>query len=285
MKQRSIYRKKTIKENPQFSKVKSKKKLISWLMRQYFNPAKHSESPWYKSSVTSGNVLKYVSNPLNRFPLTPVKIVDMFNCIQSFKKNLKKSEKELGPDLGLTKSELLKLRAPASVPSVKYQTGETTLREVGQALGGLTPTMINKLVTSGMGKITKMSKGVPLDELAGPAADDLNKTIMDCRVVAALEYAEALKDSKGRIKNFIAGLVKKRAMKASDVKLMTDKEVVSLSLMYSKSQGEIVQLLLRDINQDNNLFKSYQSVVSRKAFPEKKCGRPKKNIEATEDHV
>ena len=151
-----------------------------------------------------------------------------------------------------------------------------TLVKIGQALGGLTPTMINKLATSGFDKIRKMSNGVPLGDVCGEQSDELNRFIMDCRVNAALEYADGLKTANGNIKSFIGELVKRRVMTLNDVKIMSDKEVTSLVILSTKPQGDIVQLLLTDIGRDSNVFKSYQSAVSRKAFPEKKRGRPRK---------
>ncbi len=264
---------KRIEVNAQFSKIRNKKKLTAWLMRQYFDADINAKSPWFKRSVTEKTVLLYVSDPLNRFPLTPAKITDMFNCIQSFKKHLKKSEKELGPDLGLSKADVADLNKPVTA---KYQTGEVTLQKIGKVLGGLTPTMINKLATSGMDRVRRMTNGVPLDELHGERVDDLNRFIMDCRINAALEYADELLEAKGNVKKFIAALVKKRVMTINDVKIMEDREIESILDLTAKSQGEIVQALMADINRDSNIFKTYQSAVSRKAFPEKKRGRPRK---------
>jgi len=265
-------RKTNITVNQQFNKVKAKKKLKGWLMRQYFDPKLNAESPWYKRSVTEARVLEYVSDPLNRFPLTPAQITDMFICIHAFKKNLKKSERELGPDFGLSKKDIQELETKKT----KYQTGESTLKEIGQSLGGLTPTMINKLATSGFDKIRKLTNGIPLDDLEDVADDDLERFIMDCRVNAAIEFATDLITAQGQIRSFVDCLVKKRVMTAHDAKIMEDLEVESLVLLSVKSQGEIVQALLGDICRDNNVFKSYQSAVSKLAFPEKKRGRPRK---------
>lgn len=258
--------------NKQFSKIRNKKKLSAWLMRQYFDPAQHVNSPWYSKRVTSDNVLLYVSDPSNKFPLTPVEIADMFKCIQSFKTSLKKSEKELGPNLGVAEPE-----KPAK-QTAKYQTGEVTLVNVGKALGGLTPTMINKLSTSGMDKIRRLSNGIPIRDLPDEQADQLDKFIMDCRIEAAIEYASLLKASEGNIEKFMTSLVKSRLVTTVDLKTLPANEKLEIVKLYAKDQGDVVTHLLRDISQDANVYKSYQCAVSRKAFPERKPGRPKKDL-------
>lgn len=257
--------------NNQFSKIKNKKKLAAWLMRQYFDPKKHADSLWYNKNVTADNVLLYVSDSLSNFPLTPAKIVDMFKCIQLFKKNLKQTERDFGPDLAA---------APIEKPKqvAKYQTGEVTLASIGKDLGGLTPTMINKLSTSGINKIRKLTNGISISELQGSQIDMLDKFIMDCRIEAAIDYADLLKASKRNLEDFMINLVKSKLITAVDLKTLSPNEKLEIAKLYDKDQGEIVTSLLRDISQDSNIFKSYQCAVSRKAFPEKKRGRPKKDL-------
>ena len=261
--------------NKQFNKIRTKKNLTAWIMRQYFNPDLHSQARWYNDTVTAGNVLKFVSDPGNNFPLTPAEITDMFGCIQSFKKHLKKSEKELiGPDLEL----LFQESAIKNKPGLKYQTGEATLKEIGQTLGGLTPTMINKLGESGFDKIRSMTNNAPLYSLDEDSASELNRFITNCRTSTAIEYASHLLKFKGQIKLFVEDLVKRRIMTPHDLKIIKDLEIESLVHLASEPQGRIIQILLLDIERDNNIFKSYQSAVSKLAFPERRRGRPKKDI-------
>lgn len=271
MKQNSFVKFKQGDINPQFSKIKNKKKLTAWLMRQYFDVDNNSKSPWFTASVNTSNVLKYISDPLMRFPLTPAKTVDMFSCIQSFKKGLKKLERECSLDDLLEEAQ-----KPSAKAQAKYQTGEATLKKIGEAVGGLTPTMINKLSSGAMEKVRILSDGAALDDLTGVRVTDLRKFIMDCRVNAAMEYADDLKACKGDVKAFMKGLVKKRTVTANELKLIEDIEIESLALLCSKTRANIVQMLLMDISRDGNVFKTYQSAVSRKAFPEKKRGRPRK---------
>lgn len=250
-------------------------------MRQYFDKDKHINSIWFDPAVNQENVLQYIGEASNNFPLTPVKIVDMFNCIQSFKKNLKKTE------VFLSKNGAVLYQKPKkkieNIPTSKYQTGEVTLKEIGETLGGLTPTMINKITYSGMDKFKKMLNGIPFEEMRNEEYAKLNKFIMDCRTSAAVEYSNDLKNSKGNVKTFINNLMKKHVLSSNDVKLMEDKEVEALTMISMKSQGEITQILLADILNENNVFKSYQSLVSKKAFPNKKRGRPRKDAAAKEN--
>jgi len=250
-------------------------KMIEWVLRQYFNPETNKSSKWYSPDVTEHNVLEYVAQTKNNFPLTPRQLLDMWITIEGFKKSLKKAEKNYGPDLGLLTfpAKEIPINLP---PQTKYQMGETTLKSIGALLGGLTPTMINKLGTSGMDKFRALTSGVSPEKMDEAELLKLNDNIFKCRQVAAREFAGDLKRTSGRTKTFITLLVKKHIITQNDVKIMEDAEVAALTILSTHSQEEIIRRLLKDISSSDNVFKTFQSAVTKKAFPEKKRGRPRK---------
>lgn len=265
--------------NSCFKKVKNKEKMVAWLMRQYFDPRLHAKKPWYKSSVSKKNVLKYISDPFNEFPLTPIKVAKLWRIIQSFKKNLRKAEEELGPNLGLPEKEVQKKieEKAATKTLIKYQGGEVTLKEIGKVLGGVSPTMINKLALSGVQKFRALTKGETFEKISEKDSNAILKNIVLIRKETVGEYASNLKSSRGDIKHFVRYyLIKKQIMTTLDARLMEDKEIESLILLAGKSRKQIMDILLFDIGRQDNLFKSFQSAVSRKAFPLKDRGRPRK---------
>lgn len=262
--------------SPHLQRIRDAEAMAGWLMRQYFDPNKHGDKLWYKPEVNPGNVLDYVSNTKNHFPLSPKEVADMWKL----KKSLGASMKLVAKDLeGASEDEV---EEPGDDKAV-YQTGEVTLKDIGQELGGLTPTMINKLAASGMEKVKNITKGVAPWDMEADQWDQLMDTIMKARVETANEFANTLKASAGDIKGFLQGLEEKHVLSPGDLKLVSDKEVEGLTVLASKSPEQIANVLLHDIERDDNIFKSFQSAVSKKVFPPAKRGRPRKDAGQAEE--
>lgn len=255
--------------SPHLQHVRDKSKLVGWIMRQYFNPGKHVDKVWYDASVDLGNVLQYVSDPKNNFPFTPKELADLWKLKKSLGASLELVAKDFGEFPEDEEDE----------DKTTYQTGEVTLKDIGKELGGLTPTMINKLATSGSEKIKKLTHGVAPWDMNEEQWGDLLKTIKEARRDVAKIYAENLKSYGGDVKAFLESLVKAHILTPSDLKLVSDQEFEGLALLSQKSTDQIINVILHDIERDNNVFKSYQSAVSKKVFPPGKRGRPKKKRE------
>jgi hypothetical protein len=58
--------------------------------------------------------------------------------------------------------------------------------------------------------------------------------------------------------------------------MIGETEVEGLMMLAKKSVEQIRNVLLADIERDDNIFKSFQTAVSRKVFPPPKKGRPPK---------
>lgn len=267
--------------NPIFQTISDKKSFIAWVLNQYFDPQKNQASAWYKGSIDENTVLGYVGNSANRFPLTPIELVDFWNTISSFKQ---KKMAGKGPDKrsSLSSSDLFldsffSKEATGNEPVAKYQMGETTLKKIGLSLGGLSPMMVCKLTTSGIEKIKSLTGGVLFENLDEEAIRNIDLKILKMRLEAARELAFDLKKYTNNIEGFLALLVEKRIITKNDIKIMEKKEFEQLTALSNKeNQKDIVNALLEDIGKSNNLFKIFQSIVSKKVFPEKRRGRPRK---------
>lgn len=261
--------------SPHIKRIRDSEAMAAWLMRQYFDPNKHADKIWYNPSVNANNVLEFVSNTKNNFPLSPKEVADMWKL----KKSLGSSMKLVAKDLEGDSSG----QEPAEDEGKEvYQTGEVTLKDIGQELGGLTPTMINKLAASGMEKVKKITKGVAPWDMETEQWDELMGAIMKARQETAQEFASALKSHAGDVKAFLQELEEKHILSPGDMKLVSDKEVEGLAILSGKEPAQIINVLLSDIERDDNIFKSFQSAVSKKIFPPAKRGRPRKNVEGEE---
>lgn len=265
---------KVLKEetNPIFDKVpkSQREEFKAWIMRQYFNPTKHKKEVWFDSSVNQGNVLDYISSQKGSrlFPNSPANLV-----------NLWKLKLDLGSKLGTAVDDLEKSDEPEDEEEkAKYQTGDVTLKKVGEELGGVTPTMINKLASSGMEKFGKLFQGQHPEDLDDETLEKLLGTIKAARDTSADEFAQKLVASKS-VSNFLEALAKEQVLTPTDLKIIDPEEMEGLEILKGKSPDRIKLILLQDIEDDDNLFKTFQSYVSKKVFPPGKRGRPKKSVD------
>jgi len=262
--------------SPWFKKLGNRKTAFTaWVMRQYFNPEKHSGKVWFDDSVTQDNVLEYVTKmgKAGVFPQSPKSLYELFKLKGSLQKSMGDLEKSGELD---AVSDYIDDEAEQEEEKATYHTGEVSLRDIGKELGGITPTMVNKLVGTGMDKFRALTQGQGLDNINGDALESFLKKIQGARVAAADEFMQKLAASSS-IGEFLKGLQKSQILSPTDLRLVTKSEMDGLRMLKDKDPELAKQMLLQDIQDDNNLFKSYQAMVSKKVFPPKKRGRPRKN--------
>ncbi len=244
-------------------------------MRQYFSEEKNLENKWFNFSVNENNVLDYISDPKNNFPHSPKSIVDMWTTIESFKK--KYDDKEVN-ELA-NQVDILKENQPATTTNVSNSSYpvENTLKTIGEELGGITVTMINRLVDSSTTKF----KTLTFDKPFWLMSDDENllfeKSIDKYRLIAADKYCDFLLHCNGDLNIFFELIAKNQIMTKKEIELVSAREfetILELSLV--KNNEAIKEFLLEDIKFNNNILTTYQAMVSKEAFPVKKRGRPKK---------
>lgn len=257
--------------NPLFDKVprSQRKEFAAWIMRQYFDPSKHSDKVWFDSSVTADNVLEYLSSPdgSRLFPNSPRNLVSLW-----------KLKLDLGAKLGTVSDEEMDDDPSSEEEKAKYQTGDVSLKDIGQELGGVTPTMINKLASAGMEKFSKLTSGKHPSDLDDEELENFLKVIKDARLTGAKEFADKLISAKS-INAFLHSLAKEQVLTPTDLKIISPEELDALKILKTRPKENIILILLEDVENDDNIFKTYQSYVSKKVFPPGKRGRPKKKLD------
>lgn len=255
--------------DPAFKRVpkSQKKEFVAWVMRQYFDPNKHSKKIWFDPDVTKDNVLEYISSGkgLKLFPNSNRNLVSMWKLKLDLGSKLGTIDDDFGDDEKEEEEE----------KKTKYQTGDVSLKDIGKELGGVTPTLVNKLETSAMQKLSKLTGGKHPSDLNAEELEAFLTKVKTARQEGAEEFADLLLASKN-IEEFIKALAKKQVLAPTDVKLMKPEEIEGLEILKSMSKDRIVTILKQDIEESNNLFDSYQSYVSKKVFPPGKRGRPSK---------
>ena len=246
-----------------FGSVRNRSEMSAWIMRQWFNPDKHSMKAWYDSDVTDNNVLAYISRS-KHFPITPIQLVDMWRAMPSIRSGLKMLTTE--------DFEALEEALEDDKKTAKYKKGEESLSAIGKECGGITAPMIQRLERSGSEKIFELSGGKNFMDLDPEDAEEMNDKIHSARLSAARHYAGLLK-SHVDIDSLFKHLIDNQIMTAIDLKLISKRERGTLEILQSYAEDTIIEFLLNDISRDSNVVKSYQSCVAHTVFPRRR-GRP-----------
>jgi len=261
--------------NPLFRKIRNKKAFSAWIMRQFFNSQKHANKVWYDPSVNEDNVLEKVSELSSEglFPTTPKALTGTWKM----KAQLSKSMGEMDREEKKAAKDAAKDAIDSDENRVKYKTGEATLKDIGAELGGVTATMVNKIGSKAMEDFKKLNFGKRPGALSPVEKEDQEQKIDNARTDAADEFVDLL-HAASSVEDFLDTLKRNRVLSTMDLKIIKPEEVDGLDILKFKNPDRAKLILMQDIEEDDNLFKTYQSSVYRKVFPAGKRGRPKKEI-------
>lgn len=236
-------------ENKIFGTVtKNKQEFKSWILKNYFSD---NSREWFDSTIDENNVLDFVSNVTN-FPQTPHNLVHLWKLKEGFKK------------FSNTKEKLEEEK------EMKYTVGDETLKNIGKEIGDVTPTMVTKFYASGINKIKFATGNKSIEQMDSEELDSLNIKIMGARKDAAKDYSDILIKNSGKISDIIKELIINHFITKNEAELITEDEVIEIMKLSTKSVDEICITLYTDIERDNNLFKTYQSIVSKKFYKNRK---------------
>lgn len=160
---------------------------------------------------------------------------------------------------------------------------DTSYKTIGKALGNITPTMINVLMNKSSLKVKNLMNDTPIDSTGYSVENEqkLNEFINECRNKACIEFINLFVLVNHDIYDFLMKLKRHHYFTDIDLKLVKDDEIELLAdikriILEDSDLDEVKNILLQDISQDENILSSYQSIVAKIAFPDKKRGRPKK---------
>jgi hypothetical protein len=243
--------------NVLFDRLRDKQKLSEWLVRYYFNENRQ-DTVWYNPNVNEDNVLAYVSDPRSGFPLSPMEVCDDWTIKKSLKSDFAQIEDEPKPVKG--KKEAI------------YNTGDVSLKDIGEELHGITAMMAQKIETSAMDKF-KIMTGACRDGL-----EDAMEIIDEAHHTVAQQYVQHLRAANGSVQRFL-DIIKKEyqisPMEMEDIK--TNPELKMINFLFNQDDNDIADYLRGDIMREHNRMKSFQTMISKHLYPSKKRGRPRKN--------
>lgn len=244
--------------------IKNPKGFKEWLLRVYFKNPKNQGKPYFDPTLTPDTVLGALSKPTT--PLSLVSAMKLWSIMPGLRKDLSADT----ADADLDTVDTMVHGAEAG----KYKTGDAGLKAIGQQIGKVTPTMVNKHIGSATKKIQKFTGGTSLEDMDADQIEGLMTQIDIARDQVAKDFAKLLKASKGNTRKFLIGLQKSGIIGKDELGLLSDNEVGALTMLAGKEEPEIAAILRADIERDNNVFKTFQNAVSKRVFPGGKRGRP-----------
>lgn len=250
--------------SPLFCNVRNASELRGWLMRAYFNPTKHALEYYYRPEVTRENVLEFISDPKNLFPQSPFSIMGIWGTLPSLREGLK----SVATDESTQKEAI-------------YTKGEKTLSAIGEKIGNVTATMVNKISDAAVIRLTVMTKALSSENkwLAKEAHEKIENAILN----TAELFADAIQKSNDHLEVLkaltTAGLVANTDFSVADT---LEREALDDLILWAKegaTQVELEDVFIADLKKSVNVFNLAQLAVSKQIFPPARRGRPAKNKE------
>ncbi len=158
-----------------------------------------------------------------------------------------------------------------------YHTGEFTLKQISNVLGGVTAAWVNRLFMTALDKFKQLSSANSFDDYQNEEQQAVQQFITNCRVKAKERYVEELLKANGDVYDFLFSLRKQNIISKSEMNTISESEIEAIIfLMHHISDIEFIKQTLEDDinNSDMNYISTFQSMVSKVAFPPKKIGRP-----------
>lgn len=240
--------------------------MASWALRVYFNPNNMGKI-WYRDGVTLDTVLdEFV---LVDSPISPAALMEVWLALPALHRAIGTLTEE---DLDSVATYLQRDQSSSGIP--RYTQGDVTLKEMAASLGGITGTMVNKIFISGAEKLRRLTGGVSPADMEPEDYDAMIAFIEEKQYKAASDFAISLLACKGDIDSFLDCQVKLLHLTEIERAAVKQDETQGLSVIASMSHGEIVDILLTDLEEDDNLFLTFQNAASKAVFP-RRSGRPK----------
>ena len=256
-----------INSNPsldvQFQGLSSKSSfgLRGWLTRTYFDSIKNRNDSWYREGINSDNVLEYISSNRHTFPQTPGSIMEVWAILPTLRK-------DLNALVGDDKSEK---------PEI-YTRGEKTLSVIGQALGGISAMMVNKISDGAVIKLTRIAGELSSEdiEISRGTNERIDMSILNTSEI----FADAITNGE-TVESVLDIIATAGILTKKDIENTIDglqMECLLELIEYRKegaSQSDLEDVFIEDLKKPINIFNIAQLMVSRQVFPPAKKGRPK----------
>lgn len=247
------------KKNSQELTDKERKQMAEYAVRHYFSDA-NKTAPWYREGVTEENVLEEIEKPSS--PISSYALAELWRESSTLQRSFQRQKPE--PSQQLVEDYLN--REKGEPKRLSYENWEVTINSLRSQFGNITRAMIGKIALKALDKAKYLLGGVNIIEMSPEEEIVLMEKIQNGKVSAARWYAATLWDYAGKIGHFLKLLRKMKIISKTEFELITEDEFQTLSVLAYLKPEEIQAFLLDDIEDDNNILKTYQNTVSRRLY-------------------
>jgi hypothetical protein len=252
------------------------KALAAWALQTYFGEKSRGQR-WFCEGLTEETVLNEFTKSCS--PISPVHLVELWKAIPGIQKGLRAIDAE--KDIDMVAAYLGRDKSEPQIPN--YNKGDATLHEMSAELGTITATMVNKIFTGGAEKLRTLTGGASPEDLEDDVLTEIMEKIDRSRALAADIFAKSLLAHAGNIPAFLDSELKVHHLTRTEREAVGEDEIQCLLALSELTHEEIVRALLVDIEEDENLFKTFQNAASKLIHP-RRSGRPKGSVKRAEAH-
>jgi hypothetical protein len=235
------------------------KQVAQFAMKQYFSE-RHKEKPWYRENITEENVLsefQKVSGP----PISISALQALWKETDGLEKSFKGMGKPDPDPVGVYLS-----REKNNPNKGAHENWENTINSLRPVFGDITRAMIGKIAIRALEKVRVLFEDVDVNDMLPEEELVLMERIQTGRIRAAKWYAATLWEYAGKVSRFLRLLKKMKIISRTEHDLVAEDEFQMLCVMAYWKPEEIEEFLLDDIEDDNNLLKTFQNTVSKQVF-------------------
>jgi hypothetical protein len=235
-----------------------REEMAAYALKHYFSDKQRGKS-WYQEGVTTETVFIELMKPGS--PISLRDLESLWREKTSIRRSFFNREEELDP---VEEYLLHRDNEPTG-----YSKSEATLNSIRGEFG-ITRAMVAKIASKGLAKVRYMLGGISPEDMTAEDAILLNERIDKARRKAAFWFSYTLWEHCGKVTRFFKLLMSKKILTKTEIDLITEDEFMTLTILAQLKPKEIEAFLLDDIEEDENLIKTFQNTVSSLAFAEMK---------------
>lgn len=241
--------------------------MSQWVMRQWFDPQKDADKPWYRTDITEETVLDYLQDRPGGFRLSVPQLKSFWFSIRVLQRRM--SLPQMDADLEAMEKELPWLKTlPANdnakpLPKSGYTSGEIPLYEVGKVFD-MSAAAVGVIAQTATAKLGTLTENCHPSALTHDDMEDMEERLQEALDSASKLFALLLTQSNGNVALFLQALVKLHVLTKRELQAVEAIELETLERLSNLPLDHIEEVVCEDLhNIDGNVIKTFQSLYSR----------------------
>lgn len=240
----------------------SNKEFQKWVMEKWIHNEKNINKSWYNPNITSNKLIHYIETNKS-FPYSITQLADIWISAKYIRKSIK-NKKLSGFYEQITVNNTKSSNEYPTLRINEKTNNEEFFEEFGimsrQAIYDIQKSAKDKSIlifNSLFGENTSLSQREKNQKL---------RTTTENLLVDKFINILFLYNGSGMINKFIVHLVNDKILTENEVKIISKKEKLAYFMLRKMEKDVARQVLLEDINESDNVFKSFQTALSKHFF-------------------